>query len=75
MSVASEKTYGRRYSRKVVTAAELQQMIPFPSSTLYYYAQKGYIPGLVRVGSRVYFDLQKIEAWIEAGGQVKEERQ
>ena len=72
MSVSSEKTSNRRYSRKVVTEAELRQMIPFARSTTYYYAQKGYIPGVIRVGRRVYFDLQKIEAWIEAGGNVKE---
>ena len=70
MSVAGEKSSDRRYSRKVVTEAELREMIPLARSTLYYYAKKGYIPGVLRVGRRVYFDLQKVEKWIQAGGNL-----
>lgn len=75
MSLTSRKNSSWRACRKAITATELQQMIPIKRSTLYDLAQKGRIPGLVRVGSRVYFDLEKVEAWLKAGGHVKRERQ
>jgi len=47
-----------------------------PLSTLYDLARASppKLPGIIRIGRRVLVDLDKVEAWIEAGGQGKEGR-
>ena len=55
--------------RRLATVDEVKRdLLPLPKSSLYDLARYGKIPGVVRVGRRVLFDLDQLEAWIESGG-------
>jgi excisionase family DNA binding protein len=49
--------------------ADVAQRLAIPESTIYEMARQNRIGGVVRIGRRVRFDPDKLEAWIEAGGQ------
>lgn len=51
-------------------AKEVAKLLGLPKSTIYTRAAKGAIPGVVRVGHRMLFDLQKLTAWLDAGGDL-----
>ena len=41
-----------------------------PKSTIYEMARQKRIDGVVRAGRRILFDLDKVDAWIDEGGQA-----
>jgi excisionase family DNA binding protein len=43
-------------------------VLPLPKSSLYDLARYGRMPGVVRVGRRLLFDLDTLDDWIAAGG-------
>lgn len=53
----------------LATAQQVAERLRLPISTIYELARQGRIPGVVRVGRSVRFDLKKLELWIEEGGQ------
>jgi len=53
---------------RLVSAEEAAKMLSLPLSTMYTHARTNTIPGAVRVGRRVLFDLDKLEPYIKAGG-------
>ena len=53
---------------KLVPAPVIAEMMSLPLPTFYEHARKGRIPGVVKVGRRVLFDIAKVEAWIDSGG-------
>lgn len=57
----------RRLSSAKYTAA----YIGVPLTTLYNWIQDEKIGGVIRVGRRVLFDLDKLDAWIDAGGTAR----
>jgi excisionase family DNA binding protein len=56
--------------RRLITAAEVAERLALTESGVYEMARQNRIGGIVRVGRRVRFDPDKLEAWIEAGGQA-----
>lgn len=61
----------RQYGvRKLLTAADVANRLDVPKSTVYEAVRQNRIGGIVRLGRIVRFDPEKLEAWIEAGGQA-----
>lgn len=55
--------------RRLATIDEVRRdLLPLPKSSIYDLARYGKLPGVVRVGKRVLFDVDQLEAWIDAGG-------
>lgn len=66
---ASSTDEGRR---RLATIDEVRRdLLPLPKSSIYDLARYGKLPGEVRVGRRVLFDLDQLEAWIDSGGATK----
>ncbi len=58
--------------RRLATIDEVRRdFLPLPKSSLYDLARYGKLPGVVRVGRRVLFDLDQLESWIDSGGATK----
>ena len=58
--------------RRLATIDEVRRdLLPLPKSSLYDLARYGKLPGVVRVGRRVLFDLDVLEDWILDGGAQK----
>jgi excisionase family DNA binding protein len=55
---------------RLITAKTVAEQLAVPVPTIYQLAREGRIPGVVRVGRLVRFDPERVEAWIEAGGQA-----
>lgn len=57
---------------RLVTNAELRQLLlPIPKSTVDEMARRGRLPGVVHVGRKRLYDVDKIRAWIDAGGEQR----
>jgi hypothetical protein len=55
--------------RRLATLDEVKRdLLPLPKSTLYDRARYGKLPGVVRVGRRIFVDLDVLETWIDNGG-------
>ena len=56
--------------RRLATAQDVAEYLNLPLSTLYDRARTvpPTIPGVVRIGRRLRFDLDAIEEWVDAGG-------
>ena len=66
---ASSTGEGRR---RLATIDEVRRdLLPLPKSSIYDLAKYGKLPGVVHVGRRVLFDVDQLEAWIDAGGATK----
>lgn len=72
MSLASQDPDKHQISRparrRLGTAKIVSDMLALPLTSVYDHARSGELPGVVRIGHRVLFDLDKLEAWIDAGG-------
>lgn len=53
---------------RLVPAPVVAELLSLPLPSVYAHARTRQIPGVVRVGRRVLFDLEKVEAWVDAGG-------
>lgn len=61
----------RRFGvRKLLTVDDVADHLGVPKSTVYEAVRQNRIGGIVRIGRMVRFDPDKLEAWIEAGGQA-----
>jgi predicted DNA-binding transcriptional regulator AlpA len=58
-----------RPRRRLGTIDDLRAVIPLARNSLYDAARLGKLPGVVKVGRRVLFDLDVIDAWLDAGGE------
>ena len=68
-NVATSPTPERRERRRLATINDVRRdLLPLPKSSIYDLARYGKLPGVVRVGKRVLFDVDELEAWIDAGG-------
>ena len=56
--------------RRLATAQHVSEAYHWPLSTLYDNAKAGKVPGAIRRGRRYYFDLDKLDAWLDAGGDL-----
>ena len=55
--------------RRIVGVNPIAELIDVKPSRVYELAQQNLIPH-IRMGRQVRFDLDKVEAWLEAGGQA-----
>lgn len=65
MTVSHGRTPTRR---RLGTAEEALAIIPISKCTFYERVRAGNFPGAVRVGRRVFVDLDELETWIAGGG-------
>lgn len=61
----------RLVRRRWANARDVSRVLPIPLSSLYDHARSGRIPGVVRVGRRVLFDLDKLDEWLGQGGETR----
>lgn len=54
--------------RRYASVQHVANMLNLPRSTIYDRAKNGHFPGVVRVGFRVLIDLDKLEHWLDEGG-------
>ncbi len=55
---------------KLLSAEAVAERLDLPLSTVYEHARSNRIGGAIRIGRRLRFDPQKLEAWLNAGGQA-----
>ena len=67
MNVAHQEA-DTRLRRRLGTMHDVRSILPLPRSTIYDYVSRGALPGVVRVGRRLLFDLDQLDRWIDAGG-------
>ena len=76
MTVASRSIADQPVKRRRLgTIEDLLEVLPLPKSSVYDLARFGRMPGVVRVGRRLLFDLDVIDDWIDAGGGAAKELQ
>ena len=68
MSLASSVRPNERPRRRLGTVDDVLAMLPLPRSTFYDHVRAGRLPGVVRVGRRLLFDLDELDRWLDAGG-------
>ncbi len=69
MTVSARPNVSDRPRRRLGTIQDLQQLLPLARNTIYDSARLGKLPGVVKVGRRVLFDMDVVEAWLDAGGE------
>lgn len=79
MSVAS-KTIARGIierprRRRLADAKDVAQTLGMPLTSLYDRTRAKQIPGAIRIGKRIRYDLDVLEAWLDAGGDYSEAQQ
>jgi len=53
---------------RLVDAKDVAELLGLPLSTVYDRTRIGRLPGAVRIGTRIKYDVAKLERWLEAGG-------
>ncbi len=61
---------GGTLSRGLLTAREVAELLRVPTASVYALAREGRLPGTVRVGRLVRFDVAALRQWIAGGGQA-----
>lgn len=63
----------QKQGRRLANEREVRdRYLPISKSTLLERAREGKIPGTIRVGRRVMFDLDVLEEWMDRGGDLRE---
>ena len=65
---SSPRVDPRQASRRLGTIDDVLEVLPLPKSSVYELARYGRMPGVVRVGRRLLFDLDVLAEWIDSGG-------
>ena len=68
MTVPTPSTDREQSRRRLGTIDDVLAVLPLARNTVYDAARLGKMPGIVKVGRRVLFDLDKVEAWLDEGG-------
>ena len=55
-------------TRKLVTVDELSQYLSLPKATIYTWVSLKKIPGVVKLGRALRFELEVIDSWIKENG-------
>lgn len=58
--------------RRLASAKDVAEMLGLPLTSLYDRTRAGGIPGTVKIGRRILYDLDKLEVWLDAGGDAQE---
>lgn len=61
--------------RRLVPAKELSKTLGMSLTSVYENTRAGRIPGAIKIGRRVLFDADKLEAWLDAGGEYAEAKE
>lgn len=65
--------YEQPRRRSFLTVKDVQSLTGLCASTIYDRARQGRLPGRIKVGTRILFDEEKLQAWLDAGGDLAEE--
>ncbi len=57
--------------RNLVAAKFVSELLGIPLTSLYDATRRGEIPGVVKIGTRIRYDLDLLNAWLDAGGDQK----
>jgi len=60
--------------RRLTTARDISEQLGIPLTNIYDRTREGRIPGAIRIGRRILYDLDKLEAWLDAGGEYAARR-
>jgi len=63
----SGETKARR-RRRLARPQAVAEMLDMPMSSLYDRTKRGLMPGTIRIGRRIMYDLDILDAWLDAGG-------
>jgi len=69
MTLASTEHPSERPRRRLGTIDDVLAVLPLAKNSVYDAARYGRLPGVVRVGRRILFDLDVLDDWIAAGGE------
>lgn len=61
--------------RRLVPAKELSKTLGMSLTSVYELTRAGRIPGGIKIGRRILFDADKLEAWLDAGGEYAETKE
>jgi len=61
--------------RRLATAKDLSEELGIPLTSIYDRTREGRIPGAIRIGRRILYDLDKLEAWLDEGGEYSAARE
>lgn len=56
--------------RRLTDAKSVAAGLALPLATLYDLARDRKVPGAIRIGRRLVFDLDTLEPWLDAGGHL-----
>lgn len=56
---------------RLVDAKDVAEFLGLPLSTVYDRTRLGRLPGAIRIGTRIKYNLAKIESWLDAGGDAE----
>ncbi len=73
-SVAVSNETATQKPRKLVGAEVVAERLDIPLSSVYELARMGRIPGCIRLGRRMRFDPDRLERWLENGGETGGEK-
>ncbi|MFI4914888.1 MAG: helix-turn-helix transcriptional regulator [Phycisphaerales bacterium JB060] len=62
------QSYGEVAERRLGRVDDVCRLLGLSRTTVYEMARDGTLPGVVRAGRRVMFDMEKVGAWIDDGG-------
>lgn len=54
--------------KRIGDVPDVARLLKMKPSTVYTFAREKRLPGVLRIGNRVRFDLDKLEAWLDNGG-------
>ncbi len=60
--------HNRAKHRRLGRPLAVAEMLDMPLSSLYDRTKRGLMPGTIRIGRRIMYDLDMIDAWLDAGG-------
>ena len=69
MTVATPSQDSERTRRRLGTIADVLAIIPLARNSIYDSARLGRLPGVVKIGRRVLFDMDEIDRWLDSGGE------
>lgn len=66
-NIATEAVGTKRY----IKVPDVATLMDVPASTVYDLARQNRIVGMVRFGRHIRFDRDKLERWLQAGGETE----
>lgn len=64
----------RMRPRRLVNARVLSKHLGMSLTSVYDNTRLGRLPGAIRIGRRIVYDLDKIDPWLDAGGDFASEK-